>query len=206
MSDRKRLKDAIKAVIKKEMAGRGVIENFVEPAPKNIRKELKVDPEGDFGFDIPEFDNEVMEGSALMARGMKKMAKMDRFKDFSEAFKKALKGKGMEVDSDGNMIAEGMKKKRKKKGGLVAYGMDGEVMEGCGATASLPYKDLYGEALSARGFNYDKKGERKKGAPRGDKGEALRKFNAIIRKLRDADSSLSLAEARSKAKTMYRSS
>lgn len=254
MSDRKRLKEAIKSVIRKEMKGKGIIDYDVKPAVENVSYEnleggatnplvalakfiyglsSKKDRDnleapvhavdsrayrgrGNFEYEIPEFDEDPEVGSALVAHGIKD-AKV--FYDFGKALfdgvSKAKKGKGLIAEG---LVAEGMKRGRKKKGGLVAEGLVAEGMKkkgliglayrdpkGMGASASLPYSDLYGESLVANGYNYDKQGMRKKGAPRGDKGEALRKFNAIIKELRSKDPSMSLPEARAKAKAMYRS-
>jgi hypothetical protein len=210
MTDRKRLKEAIKSVLKGK--GADISDYEVKPAVDNVsyieggnlqpfidfakailnfsagkqgKKDLdNLTGRGNFGYETPEFEEMPHVGSAL--------------------------------------VANGMKRHNKKKGGLVAEGLVAEGMpkkiglayRGKGASASLPYSNLYGsslvanglvaDGLVAEGFNYDKEGERKKGAPRGDKGAALRKFNAIVKELRSKDKSLSLPEARAKAKAMYR--
>lgn len=218
MTDRKRLKDAIKSVLKGK--GADIMDYDVKPASENMayleggnlqpfidfakailkfsagkqgNKDIAtITGRGNFGYEIPEFEREPAPnvGSALIANGVKRGRK-----------------------KKGGLVAEGLIAE-----GLVAEGMPkriGLAYRGKGASASLPYSNLYGsslvadglvaDGLVAEGFNYDKEGERKKGAPRGDKGEALRKFNAIVKELRNKDKSLTLPEARAKAKSMYRS-
>lgn len=225
MDDRKKLKEAIKTIIRKSLVsgkkGKGVMDYYVEPASRDLSY-----TEGGF------------------------LESLDRLKPFFDIFTKYIvpnydkprKGKGLEYDIppfdddyEGGLVAEGMRKRkgkalvangliaegliaegmRKRKGkalvanGLVAEGLIAEGMKKrkgraliglAQQPAELPYTELYGQ-----GFNYDKHGERKKGAPRGDKGKSLKKFNDIVRQLRAKDSSMTLAEARTKAKSIYRS-
>lgn len=228
MDDRKKLKEAIKTIIRKSLVsdkkGKGVMKYDTNPVSSDVLSYTeggflesldRLKPffdiftkyivpnydkprkgKGVMEYDIPPFDDDDYEGG-LVAEGMRK--RKGKALVANGLVAEGMRKKGRSLVAEGliaeGLVAEGMRKRKGKA--LVANGLIGLAQQ----PAELPYTELYGQ-----GICYDRHGNKKeKGAPRGDKGAALKKFNDIVRQLRAKDSSMTLAEARSKAKTIYRS-